>query len=194
MPDLVFRRDGTHPPVKQACMYCGRPATHTRSWDVENPRLDPPDGFRYDLPRGGDDAGCFALVFLPLLVANIVMNARDGSRHRKALKAAPPLVPATTTVTITTCDRHARFGRRWRWVVIGWLAAVLVTWALVPLLRNQPGGPPLWVFAAVVVSTIAAPMILMMMWGEHGTIRVARVGRETVTLARVRRAYFDAGG
>jgi hypothetical protein len=192
MPDLTFRRDGAHPPVKNACMYCGRPATHTRTRDITNPRLDPPGGARFDLPRGGDDLGCFAVVFLPLLLANIVMEVRDGFRHSEALKNAPPLVPPSTTVTVTTCDRHRQFWRRWGRVVLAWLAVMLVTWALIPLLRDQPGGAPLWVFAAVIVSTVAAPLILIMTWAEHGPIRVERVGRDTVTLTRVRQAYFDA--
>ena len=191
MPDLVFRRDGTHPPVKNVCMYCGRPAAHTRTQDITNPLLDPPGGKRFDLPRGGDDIGCLAAVFLPLLVANIVMDVRDGSRHREALKNAPPLIPPSTTVTINTCDRHRRFVRRWVCAVVWWLVVMFLTWALIPLLR-QPGGPPLWVFAVVIVSTLAAPMILLMMWVEHGPIRVERANRETVTLTRVRKAYFDA--
>ena len=192
MPDLTFRRDGTHPPVKNACMYCGRPATHSRTQDIANPRLDRNDGRRFDLPRGGDDIGCLAVVFLPLLVANIVMEIRDGFRHHKALKHAPPLVPPSTTITVNTCDRHRRFGRRWVWVVLAWLVVMLLTWALVPLLRNQPGGAPLWVFAVIITSTVATPMILLMMWVEHGPIRVESVNRETVTLTRVRQAYFDA--
>jgi hypothetical protein len=194
VPDLVFRRDGTHPPVKPACMYCGRPATRTRSWDVENPRLDPPHGVSRFRVRPGDDFGCFAVVFLPMLLVELVGRLSEGRTYREALATAAPLVPASTTVTLTTCDRHHRFGRRWGWVVAGWFAALAVSWGLLPLLRTQPGGAPLWLFALLIVTTLAAPLILLLMWGEHGPIHIDRVGRESATLTRVRKAYFDAPG
>lgn len=188
MPDLVFRRDGTHPPVKNACVYCGRPAAHTRPRTYTNPRLDPrPGGGRYEVPRGGDDLGCLAVVVLPLLLVNVVCDIRDGRRHRAALKNAPPLAPPDTAVVVPTCDRHRRFGRRFVWAVLAWLPLNAVTFGLAALF-----GGPAWALALVIASVFAYPFILLMMLAEHGPARVTFVGRDTVTLAGVRQAYFDA--
>ena len=188
-------------PVKMACVYCGAAATHTRARRVTNPRLDPPPAGAPDrgsagLPAGDDPiSGCVALVVLPFLLVGLVRWARDGWRHRAARRAAPPLEPPYTLVTITTCDRHRRYGRRFVAAAAVGLFVLAAGWGamLLPAVR-EPIGPPLWLSVGVLVATLAFPIVFLMEYVSHGPVRVSRVGRDEVTVSGARRAYFDAPG
>lgn len=201
MSDLTFRRGATSGPVKMVCMYCGAPASHLHERRVTNPRLDPPAGSGSgvtpsDVPRGDDPlSGCLSIVLLVLVLIGIGQGARDAAKHRAALREAPPLDPSHTVVTITTCDRHRRFGRRF--VVAGVIGLFVLAcgWGamLLPAVR-EPLGPPLWLVMTVLIGTIAFPIVLLMEYAGHGPVRVSRVGRDEVVLSEVRQAYFDAPG
>ena len=192
MPDLTFRRC-TPSPVKMVCMYCGAAATHAREQKVKNPRIDPRPGGgggAGSLPTGDDPvSGCISLVLLPFVLIGLGQEARDAGRHRTAERAAPPLDPSHTVVTVTTCDRHRRFGRWFLWAGLIGVLVLAVGWAAAVI-----GGPdaPLWLVGGVLVATVAFPMILLMVWASDGPVSVSAAKRDTVTLANVRQAYFDA--
>lgn len=193
MPDLVFRRRAPAQP-KKACMYCGGPATHVRERRIRNPRIDPRaggGGGGLGVTPPGDDpiSGCIALVLLPFVLIGLGRQARDAWRHRAAERAAPPLDPSHTVVTVTTCDRHRRYGRRF--VKAGLLGALVLAVAWVPAVLGGPNAP-LWLVGGVVVGTVAFPMILLLIWSSDGPVRVSAVTRDTVTITDVRQAYFDA--
>ncbi len=198
MPDLIFRR-GVTEPVKMACMYCGAAATHARERRVTNPRLDPPDNPNpaLDGVPGGDDpiSGCIALVMLPFVLLGLGRQARVWWRHRAALKAAPPLYPPDTVVTVTTCGRHRCYARRFAVAAAVGVFVLACGWGamLLPAVC-EPVGPPLWLSVSMLVTTLAFPIVLLMEWANHGPMRVSRVGRDGVVLSDVRPAYFDAPG
>lgn len=197
VPELTFRR-GAPAPVKMACVYCGAPAVHTRERRVTNPRLDPPargsgSGSSTDFPKGDDPiSGCIALVLLPLVLYGLWTDLRTDWRHRTACRAAPPLDPPHTLVTVTTCARHRNYGRRFAWSIFVTCAVLAVLWAGVVLLRHEPGGAPLWLVMCALVGTLAAPLIYAVVYDAVGPVRVSRVTRDTVTMSGVRSAYFDA--
>lgn len=200
MPDLIFRR-GAPAAVKMVCVYCGRPATHAREKRVTNPRLDPlPGGSAArdlgELPRGDDPiSGCIAVVLLPFVLVGLGRQIRDSWRYRAAERAAPPLDPPHTVVTITTCDRHRHYGWRFVWFAVvgclvlaaGWTAGVLLG-------RDGPPGAPLWLSAGTLIATVAFPIVFLFLWASDGPVRVSAVNRDTATLSDVRKAYFDAAG
>jgi hypothetical protein len=195
VPDLTFRR-GAVGRVKLACVYCGAPATHSRERRVTNPRLDPPASSSSlpELPAGDDPiSGCIALVLLPFLLIGLGKHARDSRRHRAALRAAPPLDPPDTIVTVTTCARHRRFGRRFVVAAVVGVLVLALGWGtmLLPAVR-EPIGPPLWLSVGVLVATLAFPIVFLMEYAGHGPVRVSRATRDEVTLSGVRQEYFDA--
>jgi hypothetical protein len=196
MPDLTFRR-GAPAPVKQVCMYCGRPATHARERRVRNPRLDPPPGGAdhgaSGVPTGDDPvSGCIALVLLPFVLVGLGRQLRDSWRHRVARWRAPPLDPPDTVVTVTTCDRHRHYGRRFVWGATLGLIVIAAGWAAMTLLDRDRLGAPLWLAGGTVVATVAFPVVFLYLWATDGPVRISRVARDTVTLSDVRGAYFDA--
>jgi hypothetical protein len=202
MPELLLPRSRTAPPP-MVCMYCGRPASHSREWDVEH-RPDAGRGGGTDLtpvPTGDDPvSGVIALLLLPLLVWDAVKAVSAAlARRRVQEPPRPPKPVPVSRVAITTCDRHRWFVLRFVWAGIG-VAVVLAglwVWAVV-VTRQQMGTENVDLATALlttaIFATILLPIALSLWYCFAGPVIVDRVTPEAVILDRIRPAYFAATG
>jgi hypothetical protein len=187
MPELVFHRVGVYPPVRRVCMYCGRPAAHRREWPVRNPETDPPaDRAAGSRSWGNTDPGAVALILFPFVLVGLILEWRERN-------ATSTLIPDHTVVTVTTCPRHRRFALRFVWLIALWAVILGGVWAFaVQWNKAAPNQTPLWLLGVVLFLALGVPLILYLVYVEHGPVRVTRVRRDTVTLGFVRPAYFTA--
>ena len=134
----------------------------------------------------GWDPGAVALLLLPFVLFGLILEWR-------ARNTPSSLVPDHTVVTVTTCPRHRRFARRFVWLVVLWAVILGGVWAVaVQWNKAAPNQSPLWLVGVVLFLALGVPLILYLVYVEHGPVRVTRVRRDTVTLGFVRPAYFTA--
>lgn len=198
MPELLLSRSNTTPPP-MVCMYCGRPATHTREWDVEH-RPDAGRGGGADItpvPTGDDPVSAvIGLLLLPLVLWDLV-KALTTRRPTAPPKPARP-VPVSR-VAVTSCDRHRWFILRFVWAGIGMAVALagLWVWAVVVTGREMGSDDPILsttLLTTAILATILLPIALSLWYCLAGPVVVDRVTPEVVVLDRIRPAYFAATG
>jgi hypothetical protein len=202
MPELLLPRSNKTPPP-MVCMYCGRPATHSREFEVEH-HPTPRGGGGADItpvPTGDDPvSGVIALLLLPFVIWDAVKAVSAAlSRPRANVPPKPARPVPVSRVAVTTCDRHRWFVLRFIWAGLGLavLLAGLWVWAVI-VTRQQMGTENVdlatVLLTSAIIATIAFPIGLSFWYTLAGPVIVDRVTPDAAILDRVRPAYFTATG
>lgn len=202
MPELLLPRPNTTPPP-MVCMYCGRPAAHSREFEVEH-RPTPQGVGGSDItpvPTGDDPvSGVIALLLLPLVIWDGVKAVSAALARRRADVPPKPARPVPASrVAVTTCDRHRWFVARFAWAGLGMAVALTGLWVWAVIVTRQQMGTEDVDLATVlltsaIIATIVLPLGLAFWYTLAGPVIVDRVTPDAVILDRVRPAYFTATG
>lgn len=192
---LVFPRGGITPYIRDRCMTCGVKATHSKVRTIQNPKRDPVSGGGSGGGGGELPDGIIGLIFLVFYVFILLYRLVQWWLERRSIREQDReivLNPATTEVTVASCDRHRRY---WptvvKWVLGAFVLNAVVIGISVLERHRHEFQTPAWIVLAplitILVSIVVVPGVLV----SGMPCGISWIGRDEVHVQPVCDAYFE---